>query len=214
VGSVTDEPRGNELDDELDDQLDDELDDELEDEFDDDLEDELDEDVVGEVTAGSSAVDGAALARLEQELAAAQAQAAEYLDGWRRAQADLANQRKRHEREKSETISQANARLVAQLLPVLDDVERALANVPAEVADEHWLDGVRLIARKFQQALENSGVRPIPVEPGQPFDPNVHEAILHEPAAGFESGQVVAELQKGYTLGERVIRPATVKVAR
>ncbi len=159
--------------------------------------------------------DGAdATAAFERDLEAARGQAAEYLDGWRRAQADLVNQRRRHERERAEIETQANARLITRLLPVLDDLERALQTVPPEIQDTQWVEGIRLIARKIKQTLEAEGVQEIPAEPGTPFDPNIHEALMHEEAPGFESGQIVGELQKGYKLGDRVLRASKVKVAR
>jgi molecular chaperone GrpE len=154
------------------------------------------------------------LVALQSALEAARAQAAEYLDGWRRAQADIANQRRRHEREKAESQAWANAQLLTQLLPVLDDLERAAQTIPAALQDEQWAGGVLLIVRKFNQILEAAGVSAIPVQPGDVFDPNLHDAILQEAAAGFAEGQIVAELQKGYKLGDKVLRPAKVKVAR
>lgn len=151
---------------------------------------------------------------LEREVETLRAQSQEYLDGWRRAQAELANQRRRHERERAETQSLANARLITQLLPLLDDFDRALQNVPAELDGTQWVEGIRLIARKIKQLFESEGVQEIPAGPGMPFDPNVHEAILQEPSDEVEPGQIVAELQKGYKLGERVLRASKVKVAR
>jgi molecular chaperone GrpE len=166
-------------------------------------------------SAQAASGDGAdPLVALQHELDAARAQAAEYLDGWRRAQADIANQRRRHEREKAESQIWANAQLITQLLPVLDDLERAVQTVPAAVQAEQWTGGVLLIARKFNQILEAAGVLAIPVLPGDAFDPNLHDAILQEAADGFVEGQIVAELQKGYKLGDKVLRPAKVKVAR
>ncbi len=151
---------------------------------------------------------------LEREVEALRGQVQEYLDGWRRAQADLVNQRRRHERERAEVQGSANARLITQLLPVLDDFERALQNVPPEIANLQWVEGIRLIARKIKQIFESEGVQEIPAAPGEAFDPNVHEAILQEETPGFEPGAVAAELQKGYKIGDRVLRASKVKVAR
>jgi molecular chaperone GrpE len=100
--------------------------------------------------------------------------------------------------------------ILRRVLPVLDDLERALANRPAQDA---WADGLELIARKFQNILETEGLTRIAAE-GQPFDPNYHEAISHEPSDEVESGHVIAVVQNGYTLGDRVIRPAMVRVAQ
>ena len=100
--------------------------------------------------------------------------------------------------------------IVKKLLPVLDDLERSLAHRPE---GNTWADGVELVARKFQTILENEGVKRIEAE-GQPFDPNFHEAISSEPNDEVESGHVIAVVQNGYVLGERVIRPAMVRVAQ
>jgi molecular chaperone GrpE len=154
------------------------------------------------------------LTMLEREVATLRGQSEEYLDGWRRAQADLINQRRRHERERTELQSSANARLVTQLLPVLDDFERALQNIPASLEGAQWADGIRLIARKIKQIFESEGIQEIPAAPGTPFDPNVHDAIMQEESQEFEPGQIAVELQKGYKMGERVLRASKVKVAR
>jgi molecular chaperone GrpE len=114
------------------------------------------------------------------------------------------------EEERSEVGRLANAALVINLLPLVDDLERALRTVDSKLAGLTWIDGVWLIYRKFQQVLENAGVREVPAE-GQPFDPNVHEAISDAPG---EEGNVVSVVQKGYTLGDRVVRPAMVVVGR
>ena len=151
---------------------------------------------------------------LEREAAMLRGQNEEYLDGWRRAQADLVNQRRRHERERAELQTNANARLITQLLPVLDDFERATQSMPANLDSAQWAEGILLIARKIKQIFESEGVQEIPAAPGTPFDPNVHEAIMQEESQEFEPGQIVAELQKGYKLGERVLRASKVKVAR
>jgi molecular chaperone GrpE len=98
--------------------------------------------------------------------------------------------------------------LIVNLLPVLDDLERALSSVSAKLAGLTWVDGIRLIHRKLKAVLEAQGLSEIHAE-GQDFDPNLHEAVLHEEG---EEGKVTAELQKGYKLYDRVIRPAMVAV--
>ena len=103
-----------------------------------------------------------------------------------------------------------NAAFVINLLPLVDDLERALRTVDAKLAGLTWLDGIWLIYRKFQQVLENAGVKEIQAD-GQPFDPNVHEAIQEAPG---EDGKVLSVVQRGYMLGDRVIRPAMVVVGR
>lgn len=100
--------------------------------------------------------------------------------------------------------------IVKKILPVLDDLERALQN---RSADDAWADGIELIARKMQTILENDGVIRIEAK-GAAFDPNFHEAISHEPSDAVESGYVIDVVQNGYVIGERVIRPALVRVAQ
>ncbi len=150
------------------------------------------------------------LAELEKQLAAAQSQAAEYKDGWQRSVAEFQNFRKRVEAEKAETYQSAVGSIIKRYLPVLDDMERAMGSRPANLA---WADGVELICRKLESILEAEGLKRIEAE-GQKFDPNFHEAILQEPAEGVESGTVIAIVRNGYMLGERVIRPAMVRVAQ
>lgn len=127
---------------------------------------------------------------------------------WQRVAADMANFKRRTEQERSDASKFANAMLILNLLPIVDDLDRALQNVSAELAGLTWIDGIYLINRKLQVVLENQGLKPIEAV-GQPFDPNLHEAVLHGPG---EEGKVVAELQRGYVLGDRVIRPSLVKV--
>jgi len=150
------------------------------------------------------------LAELEKQLAEARSLAVEYKDGWQRSVADFQNYRRRVEAEKAETYQTAVGSIIKRYLPVLDDMERALAARPADLA---WVDGVELICRKLQSILEAEGVKRIEAE-GQMFDPNFHEAIAQEPAEGVESGRIIAVVQNGYILGERVIRPAQVRVAQ
>jgi molecular chaperone GrpE len=144
-----------------------------------------------------------------RELAEVQAKAAENLDGWQRALAEFQNYRKRVERDRASDHAIMKAELIRKVLPILDDLERALNNRPEDSA---WSNGIELIQRKLLLILEAEGVRRIEAE-GTLFDPNVHEAISQEPIDGAESGSVVAVTQQGYMLGDRVIRPAQVKVA-
>ncbi len=147
---------------------------------------------------------------IQQQLTEAQAQAAEYKDGWQRALADFQNYKRRTDVERDNTYQNAVGNIIKRYLPVLDDMERAMAARPANLP---WADGIELIYRKLQTILENEGLKRIPAE-GQPFDPNFHEAISQEPADGVESGHVIGVVQNGYMLGERVIRPALVRVAQ
>lgn len=150
------------------------------------------------------------LEELQKQLAEAQAQAAEYKDGWQRAIAEFQNYRRRVENEKNETYQVVLMDIIQRYLPILDDLERALATRPADLP---WADGIELIYRKWQALLEAEGVQRIPAE-GEIFDPRFHEAIAQEAVANSESGRVVEVVRQGYMLGERVIRPALVKVAQ
>lgn len=151
-------------------------------------------------------------AGLAAQLAQAQAQAAEYLDSWRRATADLSNARKRMQREMDDLRTSAAERVLEKLLPVVDDVERAFTVVPAEQSDSDWVNGFRMIQRKLMAFLESEGVQPIPTE-GH-FDPALHHAITHEELAGYAEGQIIGEVARGYRLGDKVLRPALVRVAK
>jgi molecular chaperone GrpE len=150
------------------------------------------------------------LAELQKQLSDAQAQAAEYKDGWQRSVADFQNYRRRVEAEKADTYQLAVGNIIKRYLPVLDDMERAIEGRPADLA---WANGVELIYRKLQSILEAEGLKRIEAE-GQKFDPNFHEAISQEPADDVECGTVIAVIRNGYMLGERVIRPAMVRVAQ
>ena len=147
------------------------------------------------------------------QLAQAQAQAAEYLDNWRRSLADMSNARKRMQREQAELQATASARVLARLLPVIDDMDRAFEALPPEEANQEWVNGFRLIQRKLQSILESEGATPIVTE-GQKFDPELHHAVSHEEQPGLSEGDIISEVGRGYKLGDRVLRPALVRVAK
>ncbi|MDP1547351.1 MAG: nucleotide exchange factor GrpE [Anaerolineales bacterium] len=147
---------------------------------------------------------------LIQQLKEAESRAVEYKDGWARSQAEFQNFRKRVERDNELFKASTKGDMLKKVLPVLDDLERALQNRPA---DNAWASGVELVARKFQNILEMEGVKKIEAR-GLAFDPNFHEAISHEPSEEVESGHVIDVVQNGYVIGERVIRPALVRVAQ
>lgn len=144
----------------------------------------------------------------DDALAAEKKRAEEYLASWQRAQADFINYKRRMEKERLEFNDYANARLCNSILPVVDDLERAIAAIPEEYAKSEWVEGVRLVEKKFKTILEGQGVKPI-CALGMEFDPNLHEAIRHETG---KEGMVVAEHQKGYTLNEKLLRPSRVSV--
>jgi molecular chaperone GrpE len=158
-------------------------------------------------------IEGGDPAELREKLAQAEAQSAEYLDNWRRAVADLSNARKRMQREQDEMRRSAAARVLEKLIPVIDDVDRAFANVPADQADSEWVSGFRLIQRKLHALLESEGVKPI-LAVGEQFDPKLHYAVTHEDADGMQEGQIIAEVAKGYKLDDKVLRPSMVRVAK
>jgi molecular chaperone GrpE len=130
------------------------------------------------------------------------------LANWQRAQADLANFRNQVDRERGELASLARAAVLTDLLPVIDDLERALDNVAPEVRALTWVDGIGLIFRKFQAILGAHGLAEVEAE-GKDFDPLSHEAIAQ--VVG-EPGKVISVVQKGYLLQKRLIRPALVTV--
>ena len=145
-------------------------------------------------------------------LETSEAKAAEYLDGWQRAKAEFTNYRKRQERERELARFETVGRVAKRYLPVVDDMERALKERPSEGEGAAWSEGVELIYRKMVTALEADGVKPIAAE-GEMFDPNQHEAVAQTESDEHESGTVIEVLQTGYKLGERVLRPAVVRVA-
>ena len=142
--------------------------------------------------------------------ALAEEKSEKYLANWQRAQADFINDKRRSEQERAEVVNYANSTLILNTLPVLDDLERALGNVPDELAESPWVDGIRHIYRKLQAVLEAQGVSVIEAE-GKDFDPNFHEAVM---SVEGEEGKVIEETQKGYKLRNRVIRPTKVKVGK
>ena len=173
----------------------------------------IDEGLEAEAEAAESTEQVDALTALQEELDAAKAQASEYLDGWQRARAEFANYRRRQEQERAEMHKLANATLIRRMLPVLDDLDRAFETLPYGLVSLTWIDGISLIHRKLEAALQAEGLAAVELEPGQTFDPLVHEAITREPHGEFEEGQVIAEVQKGYKLGDRVLRPTLVRVS-
>lgn len=153
-------------------------------------------------------------AELKRQLEAAREEARTYLERWARVQADYENYRRRAQREREETVQYANLNLWRELLPVLDNLERALVAASGEGATlESLRAGVELTVRQFRTVLEKAGVVQVEASRGVPFDPHVHEAVLQE-EGDSEVPTVVEELQKGYLLGERLVRPALVRVAR
>jgi molecular chaperone GrpE len=149
------------------------------------------------------------LAELEQ----AQAKANEYLEGWQRALADFSNYKRRVERDRAQTYQNAVGSVVKRYLVILDDMERALNNRPWDGDGAIWAEGIELIYRKLVLALDADGVTEMEAQ-GKQFDPNFHEAITQEASEDHESGAIIEVVQKGYMIGDRVLRPAMVRVAQ
>ena len=168
----------------------------------------------GETTGGP---DTAELIATRSELKRVEAENAELKNQLARRQADFENYRKRVERERSETYNRVVADVATKLLPVSDNLKRALeaeSSVEAAESDEfrHFLSGVDLIWKQLNGVLEALGVKPIPAV-GEQFDPHVHEAVVTEATDEYEPDTVIQEIVAGYRLGDKLIRPALVKVA-
>jgi molecular chaperone GrpE len=148
---------------------------------------------------------------LERELAEVRARAEEHLYNWQRSAADFSNFRRRTDEERAVASQFSNALLIGKLLAVLDDFDRALESVPADAHDS-WIEGVQLVERKLRGVVESEGVTAIPAV-GEPFDPNLHEAVAHEETADHPDNHVIGEVQRGYRLHDRVLRPSLVRVA-
>ena len=149
------------------------------------------------------------LDELEQRLETAESERDERTNDMKRVAADFENYRKRVARDQESLATRAHERLVKELLPVLDDLERAL-EAAAEHEEAKLEEGVRLVQRELQEALAREGLAE--VETNGKFDPHVHEALLTQPS-DREEGSVLEVLQKGYRLGDRVLRPARVVIA-
>jgi molecular chaperone GrpE len=151
-----------------------------------------------------------AIAELEERVARLEAERDEYLADVKRVAADFDNYRKRAARDQQSLVARAHERLVKDLLPVLDDLERAL-----EAAEQHeeakLEDGVRLVHRELRGTLEKEGL--VEIETDGEFDPHVHEALLSQPSEE-EDGAILQVIQKGYRLGDRVLRPARVVISQ
>jgi molecular chaperone GrpE len=148
-------------------------------------------------------------AEVVEESSGAEDRAAALEDRLLRLAADFDNYKKRAAREREEYVTHANERLVKELLPILDDLERALM-AAAEHEEAALEEGVALVHRSLASLLERQGLKPISTE--GTFDPHVHEALLSQPSEADE-GSVIDVVQKGYTLGDRVVRPARVVIA-
>jgi len=177
----------------------------------------------GEVVEGEVIEAGPELAEVEEQpaeqpdlaarLEEAEARAAQYLDGWQRARAELDNYRKRVDRERHQRETELREETILRLLPVVDDFDLVLANLPAELAESEWAQAVQMVHRKLTKQLEDLEVREVEAQ-GVPFNPALHEAVMQAESDAHKSGEIIDVLRKGYTLKGKVIRPALVRVAQ
>jgi molecular chaperone GrpE len=135
-----------------------------------------------------------------------------YRDQLLRARADFDNYRKRMDRDRAQMIARATEDAIRDLLPIIDDLERALAADPGD-ASSSFHQGVQMIHRQMLDLLTRRGVEPIDTL-GQTFDPNIHEAVAYEPSTGHREGEIIGELRRGYRIGDRLVRPSMVRVAQ
>ncbi|HUS84009.1 MAG TPA: nucleotide exchange factor GrpE [Anaerolineales bacterium] len=150
---------------------------------------------------------------LEEQVKRLQTEAEEYLDGWQRARAEFANFKKRTQRENENARERIAGEIITHFLGVQDDIERALSRAPEADDFKEWILGIELIHHKLQALLDAEGVEPIEAE-GERFDPTLHEAVSFEESEDHEEGLVIEITQRGYMLGERVLRPSMVRVAK
>ena len=156
------------------------------------------------------------LADIEQlrgELQATTAKADEYLAGLQRERAEFSNYRRRTSEEREAMLGLAGEDLIRKVLALADDFDLAIDNRPAELAGSGWVEGVTAIDRKLRALLESEGVKTVDADPGKPFDPREHEAIVNVPGTGRAEGEIVEVIRRGYKLRDRVLRPALVAVA-
>lgn len=165
------------------------------------------------VADAASTGDAEIIAQLRTELAAAQAKSDELLDKLQRTAAEFQNSRRRQEKQLADEIERASTHIIQRLLPIIDDLDLAFQNTPAEIDQNGgaWLDGLRQIQKKLMQLLEDRGVTAIALE--GPFDPSRHEAVSSEPSETVASGHIIQTLRTGYQYKDRVLRPALVRVA-
>lgn len=150
---------------------------------------------------------------LKSKLEKAEHESHTNLDGWQRERAEFANYKKRIDREQSHLKNSITGDIIKKYLVIIDDIELALKNKPTDANGAAWADGIELISRKLYSIIESEGIERINSNHVQ-FDPNIHEAISNEDCPGFESGEVIEVFRQGYKLGDRILRPAMVRVAR
>ncbi|MBW4436671.1 MAG: nucleotide exchange factor GrpE [Pleurocapsa minor GSE-CHR-MK-17-07R] len=165
-------------------------------------------DAAAEATAYNGTADGSS-----PDFEALKVAAQQYMEGWQRERAEFANYKRRTEQERLTIFQDARADVLKKIIPIVDDFDRAVANIPEPIAKDPWVTGTAMIQRKLYKLLEDFGVTP--VDPtGEPFDPNFHEAVMSEDHDTIESGHVIEVMQRGFKAGDKMIRAALVKVAR
>ncbi len=161
---------------------------------------------------GDEALPAETIEGLSRELDEARQKANDYFEGWQRERADFSNYKRRVDRERATMQENLVGNIVKKYLVVVDDLERALVVKPTQGEAASWAEGIDLIYRKLQNILESEGVHRMEVE-GQMFDPNRHEALAQIDSPDHPSGAIIDVIQPGYTIGDRVLRPALVRVA-
>jgi molecular chaperone GrpE len=159
------------------------------------------------------ASDADRIKELEEALSAKGMESAANWDKFLRERADMENYRKRVQKEKEEILKYGNESFILEVLPALDNMERALSHASGEGDSSAVIEGVKITFSMLLGTLKKFGVTPLETTPGTPFDPALHQAMAQVESADQEPGTVVAEFQKGYTLNERLLRPAMVSVA-
>ncbi len=153
------------------------------------------------------------LEKLEKELEIAKKSAQEHLDGWKRAQADYVNLKRRVENDITDLAAFANADLISKLLPVLDNFRRAFIHIPKEKEEDDWVKGIKQVEKQLEDILKSEGLEKIDIL-GKEADPNVCEVVCFEESRKHKDGEVIEEIEAGYKLKGKVIKPAKVKVCK
>jgi molecular chaperone GrpE len=162
----------------------------------------------------SSAALTAELEELRERAERAEQEAAENKAAWQRSAADFQNYRRRMDQQREEEAALANEILLLKLLTIADDFDRAIEHVPADQQHSPWVEGIAAIDRKLRAMLESEGVTASDPVEGTPFDPREHDAIAYEESEDVPEGTVLRELQRGYRIRDRVLRPSLVSVAK
>jgi molecular chaperone GrpE len=151
---------------------------------------------------------------LEEQLEQARQEAADNMEGWQRAAAELVNFKRRQEEQRKLQRDRIKAEVLEGVISALDDIDLAFQNVPEELDGQliGWVEGFRLVQRKLDKTLDDQNV--MPINTAGEFDPNFHEAVSYEESDEHEEGQIIAEVRKGYQVGNRILRPALVRVAK